>query len=259
MMDYLTTTAIPMAERIRKLGDETVPYFGMCTANASKVISDQKKIYGYYHRLIRVENPISNLTVENNVWLKHGDFCNLKIRYVGTAPFMYCVNITASSNVSLSRAENDNCTDWRSTNDKEMTIRRFLPKSSNSYTVTFYLHNEVSQSRTPIGVQFIKESEHSQMSVIIVPVVFSLVAVVLIVFGIAYYVQNPNQFLIETADFDFGETSSVESMEYKSFLQRLLDSVSDLFIKQDYLEESEPGVTGPSSSQDTNVRYGAMS
>ena len=97
------------------------------------------------------------------------------------------------------------------------------------------------------------------MSVIIVPVVFSLVAVVLIVFGIAYYVQNPNQFLIETADFDFGETSSVESMEYKSFLQRLLDSVSDLFIKQDFLDESEPGVTGPSSSQDTNVRYGAMS
>lgn len=83
----------------------------------------------------------------------------------------------------------------------------------------------------------------------------------MIVFGIAYYVQNRNQFLIETADFDFGETASVESMEYKSFLQRLLDSISDLFIRQDYLDESEPtpGVSGGQIPQDSNVRYGAMS
>lgn len=69
--------------------------------------------------------------------------------------------------------------------------------------------------------------------------------------------------LIETADFDFGETSSVESLEYKSFLQRLLDSVSDLFIRQDYLihdESDNASASGnaASSQQDSNVRYGAM-
>lgn len=88
---------------------------------------------------------------------------------------------------------------------------------------------------------------------------FSLVAVVLVVFGVAYYIQNRNQFLIETADFDFGETQSVESLEYKSFLQRLLDSVSDLFIRNDYLDESDNN--GPSTSNqdnNSNVRYGAM-
>lgn len=88
------------------------------------------------------------------------------------------------------------------------------------------------------------------------PVIFSLVAVVVIVFGVAYYVQNRNQFLIETADFNFGETQSVDSMEYKSFLQRLLDSVSDVFIKQNYLINEEPDSPGPSG--DSNVRYGNM-
>lgn len=102
-------------------------------------------------------------------------------------------------------------------------------------------------------------TSHSQLSVIIVPVIFSLVAVVVFVFGVAYYVQNRNQFLIETADFNFGETQSVDSLEYKSFLQRLLDSVSDLFIRQDYLSNDEHDTTGPGSSfRDSNIRYGNM-
>jgi hypothetical protein len=88
--------------------------------------------------------------------------------------------------------------------------------------------------------------------VIVVPVLFSLVAVAIIVFGVAYYIQNRNQFLIETADFDFGESQSVESMEYKSFLQRLLDSISDLFIRNDYSDDG----AGTSTSPDSNVRFG---
>lgn len=68
-------------------------------------------------------------------------------------------------------------------------------------------------------------------------------AVVLIVFGVAYYVQNRNQFLIEVADFNFGETQSIDSLEYKSFVQRLLDSISDLFIRH----HEEADSPGPSS------------
>lgn len=103
---------------------------------------------------------------------------------------------------------------------------------------------------------FILAQSHSQLSVIIVPVIFSLVAVVFIVFGVAYYVQNRNQFLVETADFNFGDTQSVDSLEYKSFLQRLLDSVSDVFIKHDYLNNEEPD--SPALHGDSNIRYGNM-
>lgn len=84
------------------------------------------------------------------------------------------------------------------------------------------------------------------------PIIFSLSAVVLIVFGVAYYVQNRNQFLVEVADFNFGETQSVDSMEYKSFLQRLLDSVSDLFIRHHNFNE-DPDSPGETSSQNYSV------
>ena len=91
--------------------------------------------------------------------------------------------------------------------------------------------------------------EHSQISVVIVPVAFSLVAVALIVFGVAYYIQNRNQFLVEVADFNFGESQSVDSMEYKNFVQRLLDSISDLFIRQNEDSEGEPST----SSRNYNI------
>lgn len=77
-------------------------------------------------------------------------------------------------------------------------------------------------------------------------------------FGVAYYVQNRNQFLVETADFNFGETQSVDSMEYKSFLQRLLDSVSDVFIRQDYLNNDDDNPGTSSGGGESNIRYGNM-
>jgi uncharacterized membrane protein YqiK len=61
-----------------------------------------------------------------------------------------------------------------------------------------------------------------QLSVIIVPVSCSLVAVVLIVFGVAYYIQSRARFTIEVADFDFGQSNP--DMEYKTFTERLRDS-----------------------------------
>lgn len=64
-----------------------------------------------------------------------------------------------------------------------------------------------------------------QLSVIIVPVSCSLVAVVIIVFGIAYYIQNRSRFTIEVADFDFGQRSA--DMEYKTFTERLRDSFNN--------------------------------
>ena len=88
------------------------------------------------------------------------------------------------------------------------------------------------------------------------PVSFCLVAVVLIVFGVAYYIQNRNRFTIETADFNFGETTSVD-MEYKTFQQRLMDSICDKLIRNhdngSFTDEQENTGGGESS-----IRYGSM-
>jgi len=77
-----------------------------------------------------------------------------------------------------------------------------------------------------------------QLSVIVVPVSCSVVAVVLIVFGVAYYIQSRARFTIEVADFDFGQSNP--EMEYKTFTERLRDSFNNTV---------RPG------SKQLNVRY----
>lgn len=64
-----------------------------------------------------------------------------------------------------------------------------------------------------------------QLSVIVVPVSCSLAAVVLIIFGVAYYIQSRARFTVEVADFDFGQNNP--EMEYKTFTERLRDSFNN--------------------------------
>ena len=149
----VTTTAMPMEERIKFLRDNQIPYVGVCM-NDSKVVMDTKKIYGYYKRTIRVEFPVANVTVGNNNWLKHGDMCKLKIKYSGTSPFKYCTIIQPNDNATdVTLADDDDCR-WKKTEEKEIDFTRFLPKSSNSYTIVVFIKNEVSLNRVPIGVKF---------------------------------------------------------------------------------------------------------
>lgn len=150
----VTTTEMTMDERIKMLQDTGVPYYGVCT-NDTKVIMDAKKIYGYYQRTIIVEVPVSNVTVGNNVWLKHGDMCRLQIKFIGTAPFSYCEKVLRNDNTSeVASVDDDDCNDWKKTDEKEISYKHFFAKSSNSYTLILFIKNEVALTRTTIGVQF---------------------------------------------------------------------------------------------------------
>lgn len=153
MMDF-TTTAIPMTKRVERLRMSEVPYFGICT-NDTKVLEDPKKIYGYYQRTIIVENPVANVSIGNNPWLKHGDLCQLDVKFSGTGPFKVCYIVRASDNSSVIDASEEDCNGkWDEIGTKEYHYSRFLPKTSNAYTLNLFIKNEVSLVKTPIGVNF---------------------------------------------------------------------------------------------------------
>lgn len=141
------------------LQNNEIPYMGVCT-NDTKVVTDPKKIYGYYQRTIQVEIPVANVTVSNNAWLKHGDLVRLKIKFTGTSPVDYCTVVQANDNSTdvISTVRDDDDCMWRKIYVKEIDFTRFLAKSSNSYTITVFIKNEVSSSRTPIGVKFYEGS-----------------------------------------------------------------------------------------------------
>lgn len=144
---------MPMEERMKKLAAAEIPYFGVCTNN-TRVLEDPKKIYGYYQRTIIVENPVVNVTVGNNNWLKHGDMCNLDIKFTGTGPFDFCYVFHANDNSTEVAVKDEVCDKWETVESKEYLYRHFFPKASNSYTLVVFIKNQVSLVKTPIGVNF---------------------------------------------------------------------------------------------------------
>lgn len=84
------------------------------------------------------------------------------------------------------------------------------------------------------------------------------------VFGVAYYIQNRERFIVEVADFNFGDTNSLDDdMEYKTFQQRLLDSMRDSFrLPRFRLGSSGASHDGedmsPSAVGESSLRYGSM-
>lgn len=57
------------------------------------------------------------------------------------------------------------------------------------------------------------------------------------------------RFSVEVADFNFGESSSVD-LEYKTFHQRILDSVRELIHRPQPTDTIEP--------TDSSLKYGTM-
>jgi hypothetical protein len=164
----ITTTEIPQDKRVKLLQEAGVPYFGVCT-NDTKVILDPKKIYGYYRREISVQNPVSDVVVSNNVWLKHGDMCQLYIKFNGSPPFHVCEKYSDSENTTEIDAKKVTCEDkdWKQIDEKEIAYYHLFSKDHNVYTVTVFIKNEVSLKETPIGVQFYEGKENVYLNVTI--------------------------------------------------------------------------------------------
>lgn len=164
----------------------------------------------------------------------------------GTPPFSYC---TAFVNESYTLRGNESCpTAWTDMDTCEFNIDHY-DHTHKSYKLLVLVRNRVTQLTREIMVNVYKASKQSQLSVIVVPIAFCLVAVFLVVFGIAYYMQNRSRFAVEVADFNFSETVS-EDMEYKTFRQRLYEDIRAL------LGRRAPDVSDTTS--ESSLKYGSM-
>ncbi|XP_044269601.1 uncharacterized protein LOC123014514 [Tribolium madens] len=192
--------------------------------NGTQVATDIQKTYGYFFKNVKVRAPVAKVNVTGNNWLQHGDLLTLNVKCHGSKSFKYCVQYEKGLyNVT----GNETCYIYDELDKCEFTIQRYF-SDSMEHTVVIIIKNEVSKVVYPVTVTVYKVKKQAQLSVIVVPVAFSLVAVVLIVFGVAYYLQNRSRFVVEVADFNFGQNYS--DMEYKTFKERLRDAIANAFF-----------------------------
>ncbi|XP_060534980.1 uncharacterized protein LOC132707233 [Cylas formicarius] len=199
-----------------------VPYNGTFPyiCGSAMIATDSNKTYGYFKRGLTVKAPISGLTVSGNNWLQRGELLSLNVKCSGSQKMLYCLRyIHGLYNVT----GNETCgNDYMDLDECNFPIKRYLPNTMK-HTVLIILKNDVSKVVTPVTVTVYQVKPQGQLSIIVVPVAFSLVAVVLIVFGVAYYFQNRSRFVVEVADFNFGQQYA--DMDYKTFKDRLKESL----------------------------------
>ncbi|KAL3284247.1 hypothetical protein HHI36_018410 [Cryptolaemus montrouzieri] len=212
------------------------------------VAEDQNMSYGYFSRKIIAKAPISSVDVKGNNWLQHGDILTLNVLCDGSPSLGYCVQFKKGS---YNATGNETCDIYLSLDTCSFLIQRYLGESTE-HTVIIIIKNDVTKVVKSVGITVYKVKKQAQLSIIVVPVAFSLVAVVLIVFGVAYYIQNRRRFIVEVADFNFGIDYS--DMEYKTFRERLQESFVNAFTRAPSPEPSE----APHWPQGQNQKYGSM-
>lgn len=205
------------ANNISDVNNISLPYI----CSNSIIPPDPNKTYGHFTKKIDVRAPIRNITVEGTNWIQPWDMLSLNVTCKGSGPFNKCLQFQRGKyNVT----GNETCNNIDNLYSCNFSIIHYFLEPS-IYTILIILNNDVSKQIYPLTINIYKVTTKPQLSVIVVPVSCSLAAVVLIIFGIAYYIQNRAKFTIEVADFDFGQNNP--EMEYKTFTERLRDSINN--------------------------------
>lgn len=222
----------------------------------STIVNGQVKYTNASHQGTIVQNvtaldPIQTVVKEGATSIVRDH--NLKLTFTiqgGTAPFWFCDAIlpsnksalpcenpvmTENRTFSLEKYFRENGTFFlkmRSGNDvsilepKEILIEvqdsKFL--FNYSFVFTFSSINFINF----INLFFVRFSSflvtrQPQISVVIIPVVCSILALTVVVFGVAYHINNRHNYTIETADFDFQKHNIDELME-KTFFERMWET-----------------------------------
>ncbi|KAK9886745.1 hypothetical protein WA026_018397 [Henosepilachna vigintioctopunctata] len=246
----LHNTTVERKQKIMEYVNGTlVPYNGSFPYICNGTVAvGNKKSYGYFNRKVIVKAPIASVKVTGNDWLQHGDILTLNVACDGAPSLRYCVKFARGI---YNATGNETCEVYLTMESCSFLIQRYLWESAQ-HTVIIIIENDVTKVVKTVAVTVYKVKKQAQLSVIVVPVAFSLVAVVLVIFGLAYYIQNRNRFIVEVADFHFGVDYS--DMEYKTFRERLQESFVNAFTRAPSPDPSE----APNWSFGHSQKYGSM-
>lgn len=120
------------------------------------------------------------------MWISQEDGLHLTVTWNGSRPYEYCFDI---KNGAYNTTGNEMCDLWLRTDNPEITISRLLLEEK-IHTVLIIVRNEVTIIRKGVGITIYAVQKQSQLSVIVVPLVFILTAMVAIIFGVARYVRT---------------------------------------------------------------------
>jgi len=200
-----------------------------------------------FQKKIVSKRPIGNMSVKGEVLLKHGTLFDINVNCTGSAPWLFCWQIMQKGyNIS----GNETCQQPQLLKTEcEFPILWYF-RQSDTYNVLVVINNDVSSHIEVIPVTIYDVARQVPVSIVIVPVVSSIMVVIIIVTGVALHAHYRNRLAVEVADFDFGQADE-EELQYKSFWERLRESFGNHFTSggSDVQSEGGSSVSGRRSVQ----------
>lgn len=206
-------------------------------------------------QVITVKDPIQKLKYSGKTFISRNQTLDLKVTCAtGTGPFKICEEFDPITD--------DNCTvlpNTRQIDDCSFNVTHYF-RSSGKHNVSLRVTNDVSSFHDRLEVQVVDFNVQPSITFVVIPVVCSIMAILIVVFGIAIHLQHRKRFTVEVADFDFSARD--DSLIVKTFWERLRESIVTGF-KETFTTSNNSGIgrrdRRSDASSDSDCDYGYVS
>lgn len=215
---------------------------------------------GVFRSSIEARTPVTEFNFTGSPWVTAGTMLELKLHCDGSGPWHACWQVKP---VPYNMTGNETCPD----------SEKFIMTSECSFPIYWYfrghgmhnlmaiVENGVSNKTLMILANIYDTPVQPPISVVVVPITCTLIGLVAVSMGLAtfYTYVARKRVSVETADFDFN--SPEEQLEYKTFWERLRDSMLNAFNKDNDDVSSHVSSVSSRSIQHpiTSIHYGSIS
>jgi len=205
-------------------------------------------------------DPISKYNYTGETWINAGKLLRINLTCDGSGPWAAC---WGSRPVPYNTTGNESCSDPGMSEIHTNSEHCIFPvywyfRDAGVHNILALTSNQVSKDSKVILVNMYNSTVEPSMSVVAIPVISSLFGLCGIGAGmLTFYFWRKND-SIETADFDFN--SPEEQLEYKTFWERLRDSMLNAFSNSSDDVSHVSSVSSRSIQNPvTSIHYGSIS
>lgn len=177
-------------------------------------------------------DPVFVLEPSGKFFLEHGELLNVKLSFNGSAPFQYCHKFCLDQDYIPCL---DFCYPYHYTDEHQISISHYLHYVGN-YTLFFDVHNVVSREIKHYRIK-INDTVREQ-TLPFAPIVSSILAVLILLTGVALHLHFRTKTYTETANFDFIRQDQDEE-EWEDGPYSLIQRVRNLLFNEDYEATNE--------------------
>ena len=217
------------------------------------------EIYSFIFPFSESREPMSLLNFTGNLWVKSGQLLDIVMNCDGSGPWTACW--TTSIPVPYNATGNETCDNQ---GGKMLLDNCSFPvlwyfRDPGYHNLMTIVDNDISKEVRVFTINMYNSTHVPPIAIVALPISCSLLGIFFIGLGSVMLYNFRRNVAVETADFDFN--SPEKQLEYKTFWERLRDSMMNAFGSQNSDDVSHVSSISSRSVQHpvTGIHYGSIS